>query len=301
VRTDETVISAGGSSADYYSYIWKDDPIVHGLISESGTALSLDPYTPEHFAAAFYNASALLGCGSTGDVLPCVRSKNTTEVLAAILKIPPQPSKALPPPVFQPTIDNITIFANYSLLSSEAAFAPLPYLAGNNDFEFGYYGIAATALNKSFTPRQIQLFNLEAFTCPTAAETAARAAAHVPVWRYRYFADWPNLRLYPGSGAYHGSEIHMVFGGAQDVSGIPNSKAENELSAYMMMAWAAFADDPKEGLNMRLGWPMYDPEFDTLVRLGYDEATTASYVKPGVYDAECAALGDDKSAGLGAF
>ena len=296
--------SAGGASVDYWAYAWRDDPIVHGLISESGTARSFLPNSASQSAEAFYNASKLLNCTGTGpydpSLLPCVRSKNTTAVLAALALVPAPPTHVLPAPPFQPTVDNTTVFANYSSLAATGLFAPIPYLAGNNDNEFGYYAIAAFAANKTFTPTQINLFNLEAFTCTTAAETAARASHNVPVWRYRYFGDWPNLRLYPNSSAYHGSEIGLVFGTAEDISGLPNTPAEDALSSYMMSVWAVFADHPAEGLS-NLGWPKYDPAVDTLVRLGYQNQTNVSFVDPGIYDAQCAALGGDLSASEGAF
>ena len=297
--------SAGGASVDYWSYAWRGDPLVHGLISQSGTAQSFQPNSAAQSAEAFYNASILLNCTGTGpydpSILPCVRSRNTTTVLAALAKVPAPPTHALPAPPFQPTVDNVTVFANYSTLALAGAFAPLPYLAGNNDNEFGYYAIAVFAANRTFTVNQINLFNLEAFTCPTGAATAARAAHDVPVWRYRYFGDWPNLRLYPNSSAYHGSEIGMVYGTAPDITGIPNTPAEEAVSAYMMRAWATFADDPEKGLSERLGWPRYDPAKTTLVGLAYQDQTNASFVSPGTYDAPCAALGGDQSASEGAF
>jgi carboxylesterase type B len=80
----------------------------------------------------------------------------------------------------------------------------------------------------------------------------------VPVWRYRYFGNFSNLELFPGSGAYHGSDLNMVFGTAQDTSGLPNTSAENATSRYLMHAWATFARDPKRGLVDELGWPTYD-------------------------------------------
>lgn len=59
-------------------------------------------------------------------------------------------------------------------------------------------------------------------------------------WRFRYFGDWDNLRLYDsgmevvggvemevqGSGAYHGSDVEMVFGNTVGVSGIEDTKEE---------------------------------------------------------------------------
>jgi carboxylesterase type B len=64
------------------------------------------------------------------------------------------------------------------------------------------------------------------------------------------------LQLYPGSGTYHGAELDMVFGTAQDVSGLPNSAVETATIAYFMKSWAAFASNPTSGLS-KLGWPTY--------------------------------------------
>lgn len=98
---------------------------------------------------------------------------------------------------------------------------------------------------------------MEAFTCATAIEAAARVAQGVSVWRYQYFGDFANLRLFPGSGTYHGTELDMVFGTAQDVSGLPNDEVEIKTIAYFQKAWATFASNPTKGLSKTLGWPLY--------------------------------------------
>ena len=127
--------SAGGASVDYYSYAWTQDPIVSGLISHSGTVFSFTPNSPELSAKYFYNVSATLGCGTAGDdsksVVDCVRGKNTSEILKAVALVPPAPSQAIPAPVFHPTVDNKTVFADYNTLSSNGNFmkvvsSPLP-------------------------------------------------------------------------------------------------------------------------------------------------------------------------------
>lgn len=102
-------------------------------------------------------------------------------------------------------------------------------------------------------------FNREDFTCPTALEAANRVKYGVPMYRFRYFGDWNNLRLYPTSGAYHGSDLEMVFGASKDVSGLPDSKKERQMQATMMKAWAAFAQDPAKGLHEKMKWPRYNP------------------------------------------
>lgn len=121
------------------------------------------------------------------------------------------------------------------------------------------------------------------------------------MWRYRYFGDFANLQLFPGSGAYHGSDLNMVFGTAEDVSGLPNDALERATIAYVQKAWAAFARDPQRGLT-KLGWPLYsNSTAKTLVRLAYGNETSASFVAPAMSDALCHALNGAVDLGKGAM
>ncbi|EGD93070.1 carboxylesterase [Trichophyton tonsurans CBS 112818] len=120
--------SAGGVMADYYTYNHIEDPIVHAVVPMSGTAISFLPNTPEQAEKHWYTLSEVLGCGSSGDTLPCVRSKPATDVLAAVAKVPPEPSNLLPQPVFHPTVDEKLVFSNYEERAAEGMFAKIPYL-----------------------------------------------------------------------------------------------------------------------------------------------------------------------------
>ncbi|KAK6858393.1 hypothetical protein PG995_006092 [Apiospora arundinis] len=304
--------SAGGASVDYWSFAWTEDPIVAGLIPQSGTSLSFLPNTKEYSESLWYNVSQTIGCGGpendASQVLACIRAADVAIVLAAAAKVPALPTLALPQATFHPTVDNVTVFADYKSLASEGRFSRIPMLAGNNDFEAGWYKLSAWAARINLTEPQWDLYNERAFTCPNAYTTNYRVQYGVPTWRYRYFGDWDNLRLYNGSaglgprgsGAYHGSELEMIFGTAQDVSGLKNSPAEDAMSRYMMGAWAAFARDPQKGLLSEYGWPPYDLAGDTLVRLGYEDSPKPSFVAPSTYDGHCPAE-NDPLPGRGAF
>ncbi|CZR68503.1 related to triacylglycerol lipase V precursor [Phialocephala subalpina] len=293
--------SAGSVSVAYLAYAYPDDPIVAGYIMESGTPHSWMPLTPEIAAQHWYNASSTLGCGTSGDVLSCMQSKNTSEVLAAFAKVPFDPTSALYQPQFQPVEDNITVFHDYSALAAAGKFAKLPLLIGNNDFESGFYQIAAFATAKPFNATQQEIFNLEAFTCASAIEASARTSQNVTVYRYRYFGDFANLQLFPNSSTYHGSELEMIFGTAEDVSGIPNTAVEDKMSAYFMKVWGAFARDPENGLS-NLGWPRYqNSSASTLVRLGYNDEVEPKFVPPSTSDAQCPVLGGAVDLGKGAM
>jgi cholinesterase len=71
--------SAGAGSIDFYSYAYTSDPIVSGLILESGTT-SLGTFTPEETAASWYNVTTALGYGNATSnqnaFIHCMRSKD---------------------------------------------------------------------------------------------------------------------------------------------------------------------------------------------------------------------------------
>ncbi|PVH90118.1 hypothetical protein DM02DRAFT_82951, partial [Periconia macrospinosa] len=111
----------------------------------------------------------------------------------------------------------------------------------------------------------------------------ARKSLNVPVWRVRYFGEWPNLNPFDWLGAFHSSDIPMIFG-TSDLRG-PNTELEVATSEYYQGAWAAFAKDPEKGL-IDYGWPLFDPQKQTLVKLGNGSAE-AIFGDPAEFDAAC--------------
>lgn len=303
--------SAGGAAVDYWAFAWRQDPIVAGLISHSGTSLSYNPNSAEYAQSIFFNVSQAIGCGvaveNATTVVDCMQQANATDVLAAAAKVPALPTIALAQATFHPTVDNELVFPDYEAMALNGSFARIPYLLGNTHFEAGWYKLSAYAAKKNLSEAQWDLFNQRAFTCPTGAMARYRSQNHVPTWRYRYHGQWDNLRLYNataglgprGSGAYHGSDIEMVFGTGPDVSLVNNSGQEDSVSVYMMRAWAAFARDPPTGLTS-YGWPAYDPDGQILVQLALNNSAVASFANPSLYDSPCPEV-NDPSPGQGAF
>ncbi|KAI1556105.1 PnbA Carboxylesterase type B [Pyrenophora tritici-repentis] len=303
--------SAGAAAVDYWAYAWKNDPVVSGLISMSGTSLSFIPNTAKYSQSIWYNVSQTIGCGGAEDdpgaIIACVRAANMSALLAASAKVPGLPSGALTQATFHPTVDNITVFADYEKLSESGSFAKIPFLSGNADHEDGWYRISGWATKLNFTNTQWELFTQRAFTCPTAHSVGYRVKHEVPTWRYRYHGEWDNLLLYNssaglgprGSAAYHGSDLGLVFGTAQDISGLPNSPAENKYMKYIQGAWAAFARDSQKGLT-QYGWPEYKSGNATLVELAYNNNLPTQFVDPWIYDKPCP-VRNDPLPGRGAF
>ena len=205
---------------------------------------------------------------------------------------------ALPPGLsavtgqFGPTVDNKTVFGDYPQRAATGQYIQRPYLVGNNDYEAGLFKIVAAEANTTLPDLSWAIFNLASFTCP-AADTALARSLRVPTFRYRYFGEFPNSRLTlnPNSGAWHGSEIGLIWQIGPDASGEPNTLAEASFSTYLSGAWAAFAKNPDVGLSQPpYQWPKYDAKEATLIRLAYDNETTASYIFPETYDQVCPVL-----------
>jgi cholinesterase len=99
------------------------------------------------------------------------------------------------------------------------------------------------------------------FTCVAAKSSKARVDHKVPIWRYRFFGDFQNNRHVADEGAYHGSELPLVYGAPKLKDSSEKSTdtpAEAALTNVMMKAWATFAKDPEGGLT-KLGYKSYDP------------------------------------------
>ncbi|KAJ0343761.1 hypothetical protein KNSL1_010030 [Colletotrichum chrysophilum] len=284
--------SSGGVSVDYWSYAYTREPIVNGLIAPSGNAFSFPLNSPGVPERNWNTVVGAVNCTDSEDVLACMREKDWEDIKAAAAAVKPTSSssvlRSIPP--FYPIVDNEIVFPDYVSLTKNGSFAKLPILFGNNNNEDGYYRIPAYGNGVVPTSEQVTSFLLESFTCPNLYQANARLAQGVPAWIYRYFGDWDNTRLFPTSGAYHGVDLHMIFGASEDVSGIPPSDAQRETTKVMQRAWAAFANGPGNGLSQVIGWPKFNPETDSLVLLALDNNPQPRFVKPDVYGAPCSTV-----------
>lgn len=278
--------SAGAGSIDHYSYAYAHDPIVAGIILESGSVYQ-GIYPPEWTTEGWHTVSSTLNCGdNTTDserVLECMRQKTTEEISAAI----PLSSQATGSAAFWPTIDEKNVFSNYS--HREAAKVPM--LIGSTDYEVGYYKAMAAVYNHYLSDEEWFYFQLAIFTCPASVRSNDSVAAGNPTWRYRYFGSFEELRLRSGveeSAAYHASEV-LVLWGTTDLFGGQESEENRKLGRFMRKAWARFAKNPEKGLE-RMGWPEYETGEKTLLRLGWENKDDINLVEPSVYDGDCALL-----------
>lgn len=246
--------SAGGSSVDYYSYAWTSDPIVAGFIAESGNVFSPDSQAdPIVSAEAWYSVTSTLSCGDANSdptsVLSCMRSKDWQAIENAI---PTSTGIASVTAGFGPTIDNITVFSDYLAPSTAGELIKRPLLIGNNDNEASMFRVLFGLQGVTYSDAEWDLLALVLFTCSTGYRALVSVENQIPTWRYRWFGNFANLKLttVPDSGAWHGSEIPIIFGTDMDIQNlVARTPAESQIAAYTRGAWAAFAKDPVNGLT----------------------------------------------------
>jgi cholinesterase len=176
---------------------------------------------PAQSAAAWYNVAETIGCGNASsdrdEVLASMRSKDWETVLDA----------------------------------KTGNFTKRPLLIGSNDNEVGLFRVTFGLQNVTYSDATWNYPQQQIFTCPIGERALASAANNYPVWRYRYFGNFPNLKLStdPDSGAWHGSEVCVIFGTDEDVQhSAKRTPEEEKFEQYMRGAWAAFAKDPERGL-----------------------------------------------------
>lgn len=283
--------SSGGVAVDYWAYAYREEPIIHGLIATSGDALSFPVDAAGVPKDNFKQVAKKLGCCNTKNVFECVKRADWEALEAAAASIKPGKSTSVlrSVPAFYPIPDNEIVFSDYVSLTRDGKFARVPIYMGNNNYEAGYYRIPAYRSGVIPTPAQVDSFHLESFTCPIAYQARARESHGIPVWVWRYFGDWNNTRLYPDSGAYHGSDLHMIFGASGDVSGIPPVPAQKQLTKVMQEAWYAFSNDPWNGLT-EIGYPRYDESKDTLIVFAMNNSPEPALVKPSEFNAPCSTI-----------
>jgi len=303
--------SAGAAAVDMYAYAWPQDPIIAGVIAMSGGAGSR-PGGGEDSSLVWYKVSEQLGCGGKEagtKTVECMRKVETRKILTMLDKVSSGPGST----PFGPTPDGKTVFADYAARGATGNFIKVPFVGGNTDHESGLNAAMGASImggakdSKGATggsapkgmglppafaaamPKGFDMADMMDYimTCSSARTVQVRRKNNIPAWRYRYMGVWENTSLGPGTGAYHSGEIPVVFGTTElRKDSKPDSPEQAKVVKDTMHAWATFAKDPQKGLS-GLGWPVYDESKDTLVRIGYHNASALNVAKAAEYDAVC--------------
>jgi carboxylesterase type B len=115
--------SAGGAAVDMYTYAWTKDPIIAGVIAQSGSAGMRPPTgsTGSGPNAAWYKVSQALGCGGAeagAKTVDCLRTKPADLIQKQLDALTTGPG--ITP--FGPTTDGKTIFSDTSARGKSGNF-----------------------------------------------------------------------------------------------------------------------------------------------------------------------------------
>ncbi|KAF4974582.1 hypothetical protein FZEAL_8509 [Fusarium zealandicum] len=130
--------SAGAYAADGYLFAWPGDPIVKGVIADSGNAVAMEgALSDPKDHKAFSLAASRLGCGnlSPPDELSCMRRVPEAKMKAYLQAEVGQGGAADDALVFGAIPDNVTVFADYTerIIKNFSKFpAKIPVLIGTN-------------------------------------------------------------------------------------------------------------------------------------------------------------------------
>ncbi|KAJ5638169.1 chlorogenic acid esterase precursor [Penicillium lividum] len=232
--------SAGAASVSVYPYGYPKDPLVAGLIADSGGPSIITNTDTAHTNFTFI--AGLVGCGnlSSDKELSCVRKVPAQTLENALSYYSGNGTK--PSVSFTPVVDNKTSFANFTQRVLDGKISKTPMIIGSNTNEGAGF--------VSFTPNGPGASALASATkiisCPVAEEVRNRNFGDLPTYRYQYAGNFSNISPLPWFGAYHSSELPLIFG-THDEYRARSTKFEWEVSYAMEALWLSFAEDPVRG------------------------------------------------------
>jgi acetylcholinesterase len=256
--------SAGAVSVDNYNFAYPEDPIIQGLIMNSGSSLlsilSADTqqtnftFVARHFACDNADPKAEIDC------LRGVKSVDIEGFLKSYADNGTTPELS-----FFPTIDNRTVFSGYTQRALAGRFTRKPAIIGTTTNE----GSSLAPYNQTFGPGQAvsDATTSRLFLCPVVQTTRDRYAANTTTFRYLYGGNFSNIAPQPWEGAYHSSDLPLIFG-TYGIARGNGTDFQRQVSERMQDYWLAFATDPKNGLPAS-GWNAYEPSGEAVL-IGYE-------------------------------
>lgn len=272
--------SAGSSATDQYLFAWYQNPIIRASISSSGLAIGgglNQDYTGTNFTfVAKYQAVASptqISSLSVCDVFPCrvlrILQANTRTIkrlsthlnlqflshvkvcLSLPLSLSPILNKDMLCQHVQP-VDNKFVFSNYTQRYLTHRIAPLPKIIGTTAREASAllpYPIHNASAGPS--PQLIYTHTL-ATVCAAHNTSVLRNEIGLATYRYEWAGNFSNIAPVDWLGAYHYSDLYMIFGTYLIAPGsIP--ELEVQTSEGMQDYLLDFITDPSS-LPGR-GWP----------------------------------------------
>ncbi|KAH8813903.1 Alpha/Beta hydrolase protein [Flagelloscypha sp. PMI_526] len=259
--------SAGGVSVEYLDFAYPEDPIAKGFIAGSGGAWHGVSSSPDQSNFTFVANN--FGCDnlSAEAEVDCLRKVSSRDIIAFLEERANAGTE--PALVFHPIVDGRTRFANYTERALAGKFTRMPTITGTTVDEAT---AAILPYNQTYGPNMTLADQATlSFFCRVVLEAQDRYTAHAPTFRYLYGGNFSNISPQWWEGAYHASELPLIFGTSGDYRGA-STPFELAVSEKMQDYWLAFAEDPVDGLPA-MGWDAYEPDGNGVL-LGYESVVS---------------------------
>ncbi|PVI04941.1 alpha/beta-hydrolase [Periconia macrospinosa] len=284
--------SAGSMSIDAAAHSFYQDPIARANILLSGTVAMGAPTIDPAFSSFTFIARNF-GCGgdnSTASEIDCMRSVPFSDIINFIGKH--TDSQSQPALSFTPVLDERLVFSDYAARFRAGKVAHVPTILANTANEATSFAPFDPRTPNVGPPQEMLTpVNLQLFVCPTWNFTVARNELDIPVYRYQYAGNFPNTTPLNWTGAFHGSDIPLVFGTYEKVKGLGEStELEIETSRVMQDHILAFVKDPVNGPKA-LGWEPTPSQGGKVARFGTG-GKAIQYVDAVEVDGACFGAGE---------
>lgn len=147
--------------------------------------------------------------------------------------------------------DNRAVFSNYTERYEMGTLSSIPAIVGSNQHEFNEASPLSPIYNQTTSDR----FTNAVFLCTAALTSRLRQSASLITYRFRYDGNFSDISPSGYPGAYHASELPLLFGTMGVYHG-PSTAYEEIVSRQMQDLWLEFAKNPEHGLGKE-GWTPY--------------------------------------------
>lgn len=244
--------SAGAVAADIIGFANWDDPLASGLFLQSGNAIRQFARGNDALQTNFTFVAKSLGCDflDADAELECMQHVPANLITNFVGQYGDNDTE--PGLFFRPTVDEKTVFANYTARAKSGFIPKIPALISTTANEDASL-IAYPADNLVAGPNKTatDLGTLAAFVCPAFYGKNVRVYNNLTTYRYQYAGNFSNISPYAWLGAYHASDIPPIFG-TYDLHG-GSTELEVQVSHRMQDYIFAFISDSQDGLK-KLQW-----------------------------------------------
>ncbi|KAK2761279.1 hypothetical protein FQN54_001801 [Arachnomyces sp. PD_36] len=256
--------SAGAASVDYHNYAYWENPIAHAVFAESGSAISGRGVNADWDHTNFTFVAKNVGCDYPNDAakeLQCMQKVDYNSIINFMGQYQDNSSTNANQAhlSFATVPDERVIFSNYTTRYTSGMVSKVPVIYSSVANEAGTLspfpvddpakGINQTAANE---------MTLGFAICPGWQSSVLRHSIGLPTYRYQYAGNWTNQDPLPWMGAYHSSDLVMLFGTYNDGVKPSTQPLEARTSEAMQDLVLAFMKDPYNG-PPAMGWPQFDP------------------------------------------